>query len=255
MGETLATWSPSCNGSVNVQLSGDATTSDAGTLLLREALDRSGVIEAMEDHLVDPRDPLRIRSFAGQPAQLRAIVLQRAMGWYNLNDTGTLQQDPVWQLACSGARGLTPLGQARPSQATLSRLLGCLGSDDNIDIVHEGLLRLAIWRYRSLSPAHQPRQVTLDIDGLPIEVFGHQGGSAYQRSRQDTHLLAADRLTGRKWRHGRRAAARGECRAGGRRRHLDSPSGAAPVRGHEPGRSFPPPQVSRMTRLGLAHSK
>ena len=177
MGETLTTWSPSCNGSVNVQLSGDATTSDAGALLLREALDRSGVIEAMEDHLVDPRDPLRVRH--SLTSQLRAIVLQRAMGWYDLDDTGTLQQDPVWQLACNDARGLTPRGQARPSQATLSRLLGCLGSDDNIDIVHEGLLRLAIWRYRSLSPTHRPRQVTLDIDGLPIEVFGHQGGSAY----------------------------------------------------------------------------
>lgn len=69
MGEALTTWSPPCNGSVNVQLSGDATTSDAGTLLLREALDRSGVIEAMEDHLVDPGDPLRIRhSLASQPS-------------------------------------------------------------------------------------------------------------------------------------------------------------------------------------------
>lgn len=77
MGETLTTWSPSCNGSVNVQLSGDATTSDAGALLLREALDRSGVIEAMEDHLVDPRDPLRVRH--SLTSQLRAIVLQRAM--------------------------------------------------------------------------------------------------------------------------------------------------------------------------------
>ncbi len=54
-----------------------------------------------------------------------------------------------------------------------------LGSNDNIDVVHEGLLRLAFWRWRSLYPVHRPRQVTLDIDGLPIEVFGHQGGSAY----------------------------------------------------------------------------
>ena len=68
--------------------------------------------------------------------------------------------------------GLTPLGQALPSQATLSRLLGYLGTDDNIDNMHEGLLRLAIWRNRSLSSAHRPRRVTLDIDSLPIEVFG-----------------------------------------------------------------------------------
>ena len=41
MGETLTTWSPSCNGSVRVELSGQRTTSDSGALLLREALDNS----------------------------------------------------------------------------------------------------------------------------------------------------------------------------------------------------------------------
>ncbi|PAU74189.1 IS1380 family transposase, partial [Halomonas salipaludis] len=47
MGETLTTWSPSCNGSVRVELSGQRTTSDSGALLLREALDNSGVVEAL----------------------------------------------------------------------------------------------------------------------------------------------------------------------------------------------------------------
>ena len=44
MGETLTTWSPSCNGSVRVELDGQRTTSDSGALLLREALDNSGVV-------------------------------------------------------------------------------------------------------------------------------------------------------------------------------------------------------------------
>jgi hypothetical protein len=39
MGESLSTWTPSCNGSVRVELSGHRTTSDSGALLLREALD------------------------------------------------------------------------------------------------------------------------------------------------------------------------------------------------------------------------
>ena len=30
MGETLTTWTPSCNGSVRVELSGHRTTSDSG---------------------------------------------------------------------------------------------------------------------------------------------------------------------------------------------------------------------------------
>lgn len=177
MGETLTTWSPSCNGSVRVELSGQRTTSDSGALLLREALDNSGVIEALEDNLVDRRHPLRIRHSLA--SQLRTLVLQRAMGWIDLSDTATLRRDPLWQLACSDARGMTPLVQDRPSQATLSRLLSCLGRNDNIDAVHEGLLRLVVWRLTSLQNGERPKQLTLDIDGLPIEVHGHQGGSAY----------------------------------------------------------------------------
>jgi hypothetical protein len=177
MGESLSTWTPSCNGAVRVELSGQRTTSDSGALLLREALDNSGVIEALEDNLVDRRHPLRIlHSLA---SQLRTLVLQRAMGWIDLSDTDTLRRDPLWQLACSDARGTTPLAQDRPSQATLSRLLSCLGRNDNIDAVHEGLLRLVVWRLTSLQNGERPKQLTLDIDGLPIKVHGHQGGSAY----------------------------------------------------------------------------
>ncbi|WP_269816149.1 IS1380 family transposase [Halomonas sp. G15] len=177
MGESLSTWTPSCNGAVRVELSGQRTTSDSGALLLREALDNSGVIEALEDNLVDFRNPLRIRHSLA--SQLRTLVLQRAMGWIDLSDTDTLRRDPLWQLACSDARGMTPLAQDRPSQATLSRLLSCLGRNDNIDAVHEGLLRLVVWRLTSLQNGERPKQLTLDIDGLPIEVHGHQGGSAF----------------------------------------------------------------------------
>ncbi|WP_425591963.1 IS1380 family transposase [Halomonas alimentaria] len=177
MGESLSTWTPSCNGAVRVELSGQRTTSDSGALLLREALDNSGVIEALEDNLVDFRNPLRIRHSLA--SQLRTLVLQRAMGWIDLSDTETLRRDPLWQLACSDARGMTPLVQDRPSQATLARLLSCLGRNDNIDAVHEGLLRLVVWRLTSLQNGERPKQLTLDIDGLPIEVHGHQGGSAY----------------------------------------------------------------------------
>jgi len=158
-------------------MSGQRTTSDSGALLLREALDNSGVIEALEGHLIDRRDPRRIRHSLA--SQVRTVVLQRAMGWIDLSDTTTLRRDPVWQLACSDARGTTPLTQDRPSQATLSRLLTRLGHNDNVDILHEGLLRLAIWRLTTLNGGERPKHLTLDIDGLPIEVHGHQGGSAY----------------------------------------------------------------------------
>ncbi len=161
MGETVSTMTPSFNGSVRVEMSGQRTTSDSGALLLREALDNSGVIDALEDNLVDRRDPDRVRHSLA--SQVRTVVLQRAMGWIDLSDTTTLRRDPLWQLACSDARGTTPLAQDRPSQATLSRLLTCLGHHDNIDIVHEGLLRLAVWRLTSLNDGERPTHLTLDI--------------------------------------------------------------------------------------------
>lgn len=94
MGESISPWIPSCNGSIRVELDGQRTTNDSGALLLREVLDSSGVIEALEDNLVDPRNPLCIRHLLA--SQLRTLVLQRAMGWINLSDTDTLRRDPRW---------------------------------------------------------------------------------------------------------------------------------------------------------------
>lgn len=38
---------------------------------------------------------------------------------------------------------------------------------------------MAVWRLTSLNGGERPMHLTLDIDGLPIEVHGHQGGSDY----------------------------------------------------------------------------
>lgn len=105
MGESLFSWTLSCNGSVCAEPSGQRTTSDSGALLLPEARDTIGVIKALEDNLVGRRHPLRIlHSLA---SQLRTLVLlQHGMGWTDISDTGTLRRDPLFQLACSDARGM-----------------------------------------------------------------------------------------------------------------------------------------------------
>ncbi len=120
----------------------------------------------------------------------RGALLLRAMGWIDLSNTDTLRRDTLWQLACSDARWLTPLAQARPFQVTLSMLFTCLGRDDNIDAIYEGLLRLVIWPLAALKNGERPARLTLDIDGLPIAVHGHQGGVASRR----TARLAIRRL-------------------------------------------------------------
>ena len=99
----------------------------------------------LADHLTDSRDPVRI--VHSLTSQMRTVILQRALGWFDQSDTQVLAGDPLWHLACSDARGLTPLEQTRPSQATLSRLLNALSQDgDNLSTLHEGLLKLAVWR-------------------------------------------------------------------------------------------------------------
>tara|TARA_R110001599_G_scaffold97946_4_gene252182 strand:+ start:2802 stop:3020 length:219 start_codon:yes stop_codon:yes gene_type:complete len=72
MAESISPWSPSCNGSARVELSGHRTTSGSGSLLLREALDSSGVLTALEDNLVDRRHSLA--------SQIRTLVMQRCAG-------------------------------------------------------------------------------------------------------------------------------------------------------------------------------
>ena len=194
MGEIITTWKPTCNRSISVHLSSQRTTSDGGALLLREALDSSGVTSVLEDQLLDPRDPTRVQH--SLVSQVRTIVLQRAMGWNDLTDTAFLQNDPMWRLACSDSRSTTPLDQQRPSQPTLSRAIDLLGTEENREAIHEGLLRLAIWRLNSLK---MPKDLTLDVDGLPIEVFGQQQGSrhnTYVGYRHYSPLIASIAETG-----------------------------------------------------------
>lgn len=57
MGETLPLFEPMCNGSVKVETRPEHLTGDAGFLLLREALDRTGLIDHLGEQLYDPRKP------------------------------------------------------------------------------------------------------------------------------------------------------------------------------------------------------
>ena len=73
------------------------------------------------------------------------------------------------------------MAQLRPSQPTLSRLLNLLAQDANLTALHNGLLDLAMWRLSSMHGGKPPPTITLDVDGLPIETFGNQAGTGYNR--------------------------------------------------------------------------
>jgi hypothetical protein len=66
-----------------------------------------------------------------------------------------------------------------PSQPTLSRLLETLSQPANLQVLREAVGELAGRRLRAMRRGHRQREVSLDIDGLPIEVHGNQPGSAW----------------------------------------------------------------------------
>ena len=98
---------------VEAQFSGGEVTSDGGVMLLRQADRLTGLMEAIDRALPDPRDPALITH--SQLSLLRQRVYALALGYEDLNDHETLRTDPAIQTAVDRD---TDLG----SQATLCRL-------------------------------------------------------------------------------------------------------------------------------------
>lgn len=185
---------PGFNGSIRVEGRPERLTSDAGALLMRETMDRLGVIEWLTERIGDPRNPLLIT----HPLEelLRTEISLLAQGWRDRDDADYLRDDPILRLSVSERRGIGSL-QMRPrdtaeplshnpavpdglaSQPTLSRLDRALSDQGNRDILREALLVSAARRLRALNRGHRHRYLTLDVDSLPIEVHGSQPGSAY----------------------------------------------------------------------------
>jgi len=192
MGENLALFSADFNGSLRIEPRPERLTSDAGAVILREILERLGIVGWMVDRLRDPRDPDLITHPLAE--LLRTAVLLIAQGWRDQDDADALRDDPALRLAASDRKGTSPLlgrsaGQRSnrnpvvpdglASQPTLSRLYRMLGESPNRSVLREALLLAAARRQKALRDGHRLRYATIDIDGLPIDVHGHQPGSAH----------------------------------------------------------------------------
>ena len=189
MGEIQGTLFPlEFNRSVHVEARAERLTADAGAVLLREFMDRSGLTALLDEHLVDGRDAARtVHPFV---ELLRTELLRQAQGYADRRDVELLRDDPAFRLAVSSRRGQRPFragADGEPdglcSQPTLSRLAAALGSLEN----RRGLATvLPAWAERRLRDRVQRRgealplgEITLDLDSLPIEVYGHPPGSAW----------------------------------------------------------------------------
>jgi len=169
---------PSFNRAVKVQGGEDRLTSDAGTLLLREADHRLGLTQSLAAKLCDRRDPERIRYTLVE--LLRERLYAMAQGYDAQDDVDELAHDPAMRLATWDRPGRRVECERLASQPTQSRLLSALGNHKpNIEALREAL---AAWsgRYqRARGNDHAARRITIDIDSFPIPAYGSQPGAKY----------------------------------------------------------------------------
>ena len=79
MGGTLPISSTTFNRCVQVQSRADHLSSDTGALLLREIMERTGIVEWMTERLVDPRNPHTVSYPLAD--QLQTSLLLLGQGW------------------------------------------------------------------------------------------------------------------------------------------------------------------------------
>ena len=184
MGEILTDFALKFNGSVKLEARAERLTSEAGAVLLREVDERLGLTRWLGQTLTDTRDERRITHSLRE--LVRTPLLLLAQGWRDSDDADALRKDAALRLAVSDSKSTGPLKQeqGRPeglaSQPTLSRLTAMLAQKGNREVLRQALVWLTGRRLRASRPGGERlKQVTVDVDGLPVEVHGHQEGSAY----------------------------------------------------------------------------
>jgi hypothetical protein len=179
MGETLPLFTTSFNKSVHIESRPDHLTGDAGVLVQREIMERTGIIDWLAQRLHDPRNPDLITYPLAE--LLRTHLLLLGQGWRDQDDADRLRQDPGLRVANSAFRGIAPLDEDHvlASQPTLSRLVSLLSTDSNRTLLRQAIAELASRRLRLLNQGHRKQTLTLDVDSLPVEVHGHQFGSEW----------------------------------------------------------------------------
>ena len=189
----------SFNRSIGISARRDRITGDSGALTGRELLKRSKVVRFLAQRLPDGRDERRIRH--SQSRLARTLLLLAGQGRPDHSEATKRRDDPALRLATSDRAGVSPLGgEGRlPSQPTLSRRVAAWSAKEGVEVLREGLQRLAGWRLKAMGGWLRPKTLVIDIDSLPVDVHGEQPGSAwngYFRRRVYHPIVAAAGETG-----------------------------------------------------------
>ncbi len=144
---------------------GGRLTTDAGALLLREIGRQTGLLDALDAPIPNPRRPEQIEH--DQRAMLTQRIVAIACGYEDLNDHQTLRTDPALQAAADCAPD-----PERPlaSPSTLCRL------ESRVD--RKALVRVAAAPVDQFLAAHPtpPEALILDFDATDDPVHGQQEG-------------------------------------------------------------------------------
>jgi hypothetical protein len=169
---------PSFNRAVKVRGGQDRLTSDAGTLLLREADHRLGLTQSLVAQLYDRRNSERTRYLLVE--LLRERLYAMAQGYDAQDDADELAHDPAMRLAVWNRPGKRVQEERLASQPTQSRLLTALGNyKANIEVLREALAGWSARHLRATGNDHTARRITIDIDSLPVQAYGSQAGVKY----------------------------------------------------------------------------
>jgi hypothetical protein len=194
MGEDLTKYRVKFNGSIRIEDRDTELTPETGALLLRDFMERLRLPQWLEERLSDPRHPDLITH--PQVELVMTLVMLFALGWRDQDDADRLRDDPLLRLASSKRRGLSPLKtrKAEPgqplshnppepeglgSQPTMSRQVQALSTQENRKALRQSLLYVAAERNKARRQGHRLRYLTVDLDSLPVEVYGEQEGAEY----------------------------------------------------------------------------
>jgi hypothetical protein len=127
VGESSSLHGLSFNRAMKIESRLEYLSSDAGSLLLREAMECMGVIADLTARLHDPRDQTRIEHSLDE--LLRTLLITQPQGWEDQRDVDALRYDSALLIARSDRRGQGAATRTLGSQATFSRLLDLLSTE------------------------------------------------------------------------------------------------------------------------------
>jgi hypothetical protein len=164
---------------IQIEVSDELLTSDAGLLPLRQFDERIGLAKQFAAVLDDPRDPeLTEHSFL---EMVRSRVFGILAGYEDQNDHDTLRTDPVFKLIADRS----PEDDDLASQPTLSRF------ENQINIASLKRLRHVFVEQFIASFAQPPLSLTFDLDAVDDPTHGAQQLSLfhgfYDHTKQSRH--------------------------------------------------------------------